>query len=137
MDRSRKGVALLTVLLLSFIALAFIAALLFMITRGTQMAGGERRYVSALEVAKGVSEYLMELMDSDELCERTDCSKENVPINLGDYSTFGDYQVNAVLLKKVTITGTRTAIYAVELSVKNKNKSSEKTIVDFVYKVSP
>lgn len=136
MEKGRKGVALVTVLILSFIALAFIAVLLFMVTRGTQMAGGERRYISSLEVAKGVSEYLMDLMDNDELCEHTDCTKENVPINLGDYSTLGDYKVEAVLLKKVTIPK-RTAIYAVELTVKNKNRSSEKTIVDFVYKVSP
>jgi hypothetical protein len=133
----RKGVALITVLVLSFIALAFVSVLLFMITRGTQVAGGEKRYISSLEVAKGVSNYLMELMDEDTFCDYVDCSKENVPVNLGSYAKFGDYEVKAVLLKKVDIPSTRTAIYAVELSVKNKKRPSEKAVVDFVYKVSP
>ncbi|WP_457678568.1 hypothetical protein [Thermovibrio sp.] len=136
MEKRRKGVALLTVLILAFISLAFIGALLYLITSGARITGIETRYTSALEVAKGVSNYLMQLMDDDKLCKTyVNCSVPNSVINLGSYSNFGDYEAKAVLLRKVDDPKTGATVYAVEVKVVNRNTPGEKTVVDFVYKV--
>jgi len=132
----RKGIALVTVLILSFIALLFVALLLFMVSRSSQIGGMEKRYTSSLEVAKGVASYLMELMEENALCSKVDCSKENSPINLGRYSSFGPYRARAVLLKKVD-PEPNVSVYAVEITVTNSGNPAEKSIVDFVYEVSP
>ena len=132
----KKGFALVTVLILSFLALLLIAVLLFMVSRSSQMSGMEKRYTSSLEVAKGVSTYLMELMEEDALCSKTDCSQKNVPIDLGNYSAFGPYRAKAILLSRVS-PGPNIWVYAIEVTVVNENNPSEKSIVDFVYEVSP
>ncbi len=127
---------MLTVLILAFISLAFIGALLYLITSGARITGIETRYTSALEVAKGVSNYLMQLMDDDKLCKTyVNCSVPNSVINLGSYSNFGDYEAKAVLLRKVDDPKTGATVYAVEVKVVNRNTPGEKTVVDFVYKV--
>jgi len=131
----RRGLALTTVLILSVIALAFTGIMLYMVTSSSQMSGMAYRYRSSLEVAKGVSQYLMNLMDSDELCKYTDCSRPNQPINLGSYSSVGDYRVQAKLLRYINDPLTGAAIYSVEVNVVNKKIPSEHSTVDFVYKV--
>ncbi len=51
--RSEKGIALLTVLVLSFISLAIIAALIFLVTGGTRGSGFNKRYETARETGYG------------------------------------------------------------------------------------
>jgi len=51
--RNEKGIALVMVLVLSAIALAIMAGLIYMITSGTQISGIQKRYKTALEA--GVS----------------------------------------------------------------------------------
>ncbi|ADU97107.1 hypothetical protein [Thermovibrio ammonificans] len=131
----RKGLALSTVLILSLIALGFTAVMLYMLTTGTKITGSTARYTSSLEVAKGVSSYLMRLMEEDELCNYTNCNLPDQPINLGSYSTFGDYVASARLLRRVVDTATGATVYAVEVKVYNKKVPNEKAVVDFVYKV--
>lgn len=133
---SRKGIAFITVLILAAVALAFTGIMLYLVTTGTRITGIETRYTSSLEVAKGVSNYLMQLMDEDKLCGYyVNCSTSNAPINLDGYANFGDYTATAVLLRKVDDPKTGASVYAVEVKVFNKNTPSEKAIVDFVYKV--
>lgn len=131
----RRGLALTTVLILSVIALAFTGIMLYMVTASSQMSGMAYRYRSSLEVAKGVSQYLMTLMDNDELCKYTNCTRSNQPINLGSYSNIGDYKVQAKLLKYINDPTTGAVIYSVEVNVINTKVPSEHSTVDFVYKV--
>ena len=131
----REGLALTTVLILSVIALAFTGIMLYMLTSSTQMAGTQYRYRSSIEVAKGVSQYLMSLMDEDELCNYTDCTKTDQPIDLGKYAVIGNYKVEARLLKYIKDPQTGASVYAVELKVVNAKVPAEHSTVDFVYKV--
>lgn len=48
-----KGIALVMVLVLSAIALAIMAGLIYMVTVGTQISGGQKRYKTALEAGLG------------------------------------------------------------------------------------
>lgn len=48
-----KGLALAMVLVLSAIALAIMAGLIYMVTSGTQVSGLQKRYKTALEAGKG------------------------------------------------------------------------------------
>ena len=50
---NERGIALVMVLILSAIALAIMAALIYMITVGTQASGMQKRYRTALEAGKG------------------------------------------------------------------------------------
>jgi Tfp pilus assembly protein PilX len=51
--RDNKGVALMMVLIISVIVLAVMAALIYMLTSGTQISGLSKRYSTALEAAQG------------------------------------------------------------------------------------
>lgn len=50
--RSEDGMALVLVLILSVISLAFMASLVYMVTTVTQMSGAHKRYETALECGK-------------------------------------------------------------------------------------
>jgi hypothetical protein len=50
---NEKGIALVMVLVLSAIALAIMAGLIYMITSGTQISGMQKRYKTALEAGVG------------------------------------------------------------------------------------
>lgn len=104
-----------------------------MLTSSTQMTGFQVRYRNSLEVAKGVSQYLITLIDQDELCNLTNCSEKNQPIRLGRYSQIGDYKIDAKLLSVVNSGG--ASIYAIKVSVINKKIPSQRSTVEFVYKV--
>ncbi len=51
--RNERGIALVMVLVLSVIALAIMAGLLYMLTSGTQVSGLQKRYNTALEASYG------------------------------------------------------------------------------------
>ncbi len=51
--KNEKGIALAMVLILAAIALAIMAALIYMITTGTQISGMQKRYKTALEAGMG------------------------------------------------------------------------------------
>ncbi len=131
----RKGQSLIAVFILSIIAFALTAIMLYMMKSTTRMVGAQYHYRSALEVAKGVSQYLMLLMDEDKLCSYTDCSEANQPINLGSYATIGDYRVEAKLLRYIQDPKTGASIYSVEVKVVNTRNPEKHSTVDFVYKV--
>ncbi len=54
-----KGIALITALVLSLVAMALIAALMQLILTGTKMSGYLKSYTTALESAKGGVEYFI------------------------------------------------------------------------------
>ncbi len=59
---SEKGIALVMILILSAIALAIMAGLIFMITTGTQVSGLQKRYTTALEAGKGGADVTFQLL---------------------------------------------------------------------------
>jgi hypothetical protein len=62
--KDESGVALVMVLILSAIALAIMAALVFMLTASTQMSGIQKRYKNALEAGKGGAELAFQVIAS-------------------------------------------------------------------------
>ena len=132
---SRKGVALVTVLILSAIALIFTAVMLYLVSSGVRITGVEVRYTTSLEVAKGVSNYLIELIDQDKLCDYTNCNAPNSPIELGDYKKLDKYKVQATLLSRVEDPSTGSQVYAIEVKVLNEVNPKEKATIDFVYEI--
>ncbi len=59
---NEKGIALVMVLILSVIALAIMAGLIYMITTGTQMSGMQKRYKTALEAGLGGADITYQLI---------------------------------------------------------------------------
>jgi len=59
---NQKGIALILVLVLSAIALAIMAGLIYMITSGTQISGIQKRYKTALEASKGGADVTFQLI---------------------------------------------------------------------------
>ena len=54
--RNEKGVALVLSLVLAFISMAISTATIYMVLKGTEMSGLEKRYTTALGAAKGALE---------------------------------------------------------------------------------
>ncbi len=138
--KSRKGVALVVSVVLSLLALTFIGVLLYIGTQSTRVSGLKREYTSALEVCKGVANYLMTLMDRDELCSNTippGCAP-NTPINLGSYSNFGEFQASATLLRYIQedpANPDSPKTYAVRVEAHSTANPSDRAEVEFVYRV--
>lgn len=59
---NEKGIALVMILILSAIALAIMAGLIYMITSGTQISGMQKRYKTALEAGKGGTDVIYQLI---------------------------------------------------------------------------
>jgi len=59
---NEKGIALVMVLILAAIALAVMAALVFMLTSGTQISGMQKRYRTALEAGVGGADVTFQLI---------------------------------------------------------------------------
>ena len=54
--RNDKGIALVTTLMLTMLSLVIILSLLYMVTRGVQASGSQKRYHTALEASYGGTE---------------------------------------------------------------------------------
>ncbi len=61
---SQKGAALVMVLILTGIGLAFTVTLLHMVTTGAQMTGGQKRYDTALQAAKAGVDVIRQVIDA-------------------------------------------------------------------------
>ena len=60
--KNERGMALAMVLVFSVICLAVMAALIYMVTSSTRFSGGQKRYYSALEAAKGGAEIVYQVI---------------------------------------------------------------------------
>lgn len=60
-----KGIALVTVLVLSAIALALMAGLIFVVMYGTQISGLHKRYKTALEASRGGANISLQVIGHD------------------------------------------------------------------------
>jgi len=131
---NERGMALLVTLVLSFVALGFIAAILYLLNTSTSGSGATKRYSMALETAKGVSDYVVEkILSNDLTCSGSSCdSGESIDIDI----TPPDHNVEAKLLsdpKEVTFSGVDYTIYAVRVEAEN-SKTNDKAIIEFVYR---
>lgn len=61
---NEKGIALITTLAFSLISITFISIATYMVLSGTKVSGLENRYLSTLDIAKGVSSYAMNSIDN-------------------------------------------------------------------------
>ncbi len=155
--KDNRGAALLTTLILGFIALAVIGALLTFMIYGKKTSVVERKYTSALEAAKGASDYIMSSLfraslicqdasgsitcNCDELlpypllkcpsCSGASCNQAN-KVSLGSYSTIGDYNISAQIISKVETPN--EVIYGIRVTAQ-KADSQEKAVIEFVFKL--
>lgn len=58
-SRDRKGVAMITVIMVLLFMFIVASAILFMLTQGSRLAGGARRFLSVFEAAESGVEYGM------------------------------------------------------------------------------
>jgi hypothetical protein len=137
MKSNNKGMALILTLVLSFVAMMLVGAMLYFLNTGTSVSGIQKRYASALDAAKGVADVVINnLFNESATCSGginindDNCSKGS-SIELGDYSTLGNYNLTATLLGKYN--SGSTYFYAVK--VEATSNTGEKSIVEFVYKV--
>jgi len=123
-------VVLITVLILSLVALTFVSVAVLVSARFTSISVGEKKYRNALEYAKGVSLYLMEQMVSGNIQYLVNNATKKIDVsNLSQ----GKYEVEATLLGTArTSNGT---VYVVEVKVTNKSNPAEKAVIDFGYEV--
>lgn len=64
MTSNEKGLAMATVLVLSVIALAVMAALIYLVTQGTRFSGSSKRYETAREAAVGGTDVVTAIMNN-------------------------------------------------------------------------
>ncbi len=108
---NNRGMALLTTLVVSVLAVAIVAAFFYVLTRGTTISKQERLYTSALEAAKGVSFLILNGLKEGTLqCRKgtsfvscTDSTLSypadiNLYIGGKDFSTLGNYNISAQIL---------------------------------------
>ena len=127
-----KGITLISALVMSFIAVAFIGALLFLITNSTQISGVTTKYTSSLEVAKGITDYIVSKIDARSLTcgGGNTCTPTNNNVDISGLGLSG-YNASATYLGETAGTGFR--VYAFKIVVSRKN-STETATVEFLYK---
>lgn len=143
---NEKGVALVTTLLLGFIAIGLVAIAFFLGIRGTRMSGLDKRYITELDTAKGSSQYIMATLRASTLtCNGGVCAGDptcvaaasNIDIHPNVCTALGKpgcANISACYLSS-TASGADT-IASVRVRSNNPN-TGEQAVVDFVYKLSP
>ncbi|WP_457643466.1 hypothetical protein [Persephonella sp.] len=140
--KNERGMALLTTLILGFIALAFIGALLYMLTTGTKMSGTTGKYTTALDAAKGGADLVItKIINSDVKCGGNTCTPcPDTPTNECkidlQINKLGNYDLEAYLIGVDTAVygGSNYYLYAVRVIATNP-QNQEKAEVEFVYKI--
>ena len=135
MDNNR-GIALIVVLVFSAISVAIIGALLYLLTTETKTSYMTKQYTEALEIAKGVSDYVIQRIESESLtCNGGQvCSKKGDTIDLASYvNNIGGYKIEAKLIADVVVANGKT-LYMIQIK-SYKPGTPEKAIVEFVYRV--
>ncbi len=127
-----KGITLISALVMSFVAVAFIGALLFLITNSTQISRITAKYTSSLEVAKGITDYIVSKINAGTLTcgGGTTCTTTNNNVDISGLG-LSDYNASATYLGETA--GTGFIVYAFRISV-SRNNSNETATVEFLYK---
>ncbi len=150
MRNDEKGIALITTMVLGFIALGFIGALLYLLTSGTNVSSIEKRYTTALEAAKGGAELIISNLFYGTLTcnggnpcqpcstpETSPCPGTNFIIDIKDengsqITDIGGYSITAYYLSEAT--STTSSVYAIRVKA-TKNSTNEKAVIEFVYRL--
>ncbi|MBU4229551.1 MAG: hypothetical protein ACYC0O_08860 [Desulfurivibrionaceae bacterium] len=144
---NEKGVALVTTLLLGFLAIGLVATAYFLGLRATRMSGLGKRYITELDVAKGTSQYIMATLRAssltcngggacvgDQTCASAASNIDIHPNICASLGKAGCANIAACYLSS-TVSGTDT-MTSVNVRSNNPN-TGEQAVVDFVYKLSP
>lgn len=140
--QNKKGFSLLITLILSFVALGFIAALIYLIISSTFLSGKGKRYTNALEAAKGITDqivYLINVANSDsQICEPSPCDNGSNIIGISNLLAGSGYNANATVLRKTTYSygspSKNYDLYLINIKV-NSTTSKDKAEVEFAYEV--
>ena len=92
--RNQGGIALITALLFTFLAMVIIIALLYIVNQGTKVSAANKRYKSALEASYGGAEVftkmlIPQMMGSSSLADMSSLLAGNTP-NFGDADCLKD-----------------------------------------------
>ncbi|EDP74487.1 hypothetical protein [Hydrogenivirga sp. 128-5-R1-1] len=131
--KSQNGIAFVSAVILSFVAMSFIAALMYIITQSVQISGTTKKYVSSLEVAKGIADYIIAHVRQEPValtCNNLPCSTTNNNIDIVGV-VLPDYIVTAKFLGESS--GLNSIIYAFRIEVSRKG-STDKAVIEFIYK---
>ncbi len=158
---NENGFALLTTLLLGTLSLGLIAMAFYMVISSTMLSGVEKRYSVQLDVAKGVSGYIMaEIYDLNVTCNGGTCSSNSTTSSTPPFSCDTNAQIDLdqniciALGKPAACTGV-SACYLSEdiftptiplgnpdppytlysVRVTSTNNIGENAIIDFVYRI--
>ncbi|MCX8083494.1 MAG: hypothetical protein N3C60_01035 [Calditerrivibrio sp.] len=136
---NKKGFSLIVTLILSFVALGFISALLYLIMSGTTLSGKGKIYTSALEAAKGLTDVIVLKINTDSLtCNPSPCSSGSVVTNVANLLDGTGYTGTIRVINKSTYAyGTPSKNYDLYLIniVVTANFGKDRSEVEFAYEV--
>lgn len=115
--KNEKGIALVMVLILSGIALAIIAGLIYMITAGTQISGIQKMYRTSLEAGMGGKDAMYELIRTRGDMNIPICFEEWTPTCETDKLTKSTADWNAACDKTFNIIPGTTTTYDMRCSL--------------------
>jgi hypothetical protein len=149
-----RGFALVTTMLLSFIAMGVIISLHFVINQGSDISSVSKSYESAKEAARGIAEYVMEEIILEEtfdasgnivlpICNGGNACNAGDDIDLGSYSQLGSYTCTATLLsapfeKEEDLGGGVTGYYSVysfTVTATDINNPLNRAVIDVVFEL--
>lgn len=147
MGKNNKGLALITTLLLSVIALLIVSAAYYLLTSGTKISGIQSRYTTALEASKGAADYVINVIldkfdniSSEEaacssLAECGGYTGNCIDLPKVNYNKLGGFDVCAKALDSKYFPDKDMVIYTVEVRSQNPANTNEKSIIQFIYQV--
>lgn len=147
MGKSNNGLALITTLLLSIIALLIVGAAYYLLTSGTKISGIQSRYTTALEAAKGATDYVRSIIfdnfdniSSEEkacssLAECSGYTGNCIDLPKFHYNKLGGFDICAKALDVKYFPKEDMVIYTVEVRAQNPSNKDEKSIIQFVYQI--
>ncbi|MGE4497208.1 MAG: hypothetical protein AB7E48_04955 [Deferribacterales bacterium] len=131
-----KGFSLITTLVLSAVALAFISALIYFVQSGSRTSASVESYKSSLEIAKGASEFLIAGVYNEKVgFGHIDCDSDLGDVN--DYLSPYDedtetHTVEVTSFKCERFNNNYNELYLIKLRVQ-RTGSEEKAEVEFGY----
>ncbi len=146
--KQKKGFVLVLALLLTLVSLGLIASFSFMMNTGSSVSLYEKIYNGALESAKGAADYIIKQMEWDNnndilTCDGGNVCKKGSSIDLGEYSSIGDYNIQAIMLadpfEREEEIGDGVfayyTIYSFRVIAKYKKDPNKKAIIEVVYEI--
>lgn len=124
--QNEEGVALVMVLILSAIALAIMAALVFMLTASTQMSGIQKRYKTAIEAGKGGADLAFQLIATRGTLDLSTFSSLNLTVPASDV---GLTHTNCLTAKL----NTRTTAWPAECNSSSAINPTDSTTYDMFF----